>query len=649
MKTRRHLRILLTIAVLFPAIGMLAQTNLTNLITNPSFETGDYTGWTWTGWTGGWQNVNNDGGTTKDGNFIAGHWNNNIAEVECAQTITGLANGYYMVTALATVSNDRLTNQRLFANNKSTLYGEKTAAPYTVANLAILGGLETYSFGGYPTVSTENGPFKKLSVTKQVTDGSLTFGFRFSGKGTALGYDFSYSTKDDAGFFKFDNFTLTEVSNLATLKSLTLSEGTLRTTFSPDTLTYSSILPIGTTTVTPNAVPVVDGVSIVGAGPVNVSSGKGVSTITVTAMDGTTKKTYIINYTVLAESNENNLESIFLSVGTLSPAFSPADTVYTVYLPIGTNSVNSLATPIDILSTVTGDGVISLINGTAKSVIKVTAENGDVKNYTIQYDWAYITNPSFETGDFTGWTWFGAEGYVWMGVNNDGDETKNGINIAGVWNPAFKDVELSQTITGLANGNYRITADLMGSSNGASSRLTTQRLYANGRSMLFGASTDSSYTAENLAILGATEVYSFGGYSVTQMDNGPFRKLSVVAPVTNGTLTLGIRTNGDSSALGYKFPKLIAGDGHGWFKVDNFTMRYEGPLAALAQVNEQNATFMVSNGSLFVRNAKYFVVYNLQGVKVVDIKSNASNEGVALKPGLYIVKAEGKSFKVSVK
>jgi hypothetical protein len=649
MKTRRHLRILLTIAVLFPAHGLFAQTDMTNLITNPSFETGDYTGWTWTGWTGGWQNVNNDGGTTKDGNFIAGHWNNNIAEVECAQTITGLANGYYMVTALATVSNERLTNQRLFANNKSTLYGEKTAAPYTEANLAILGGLETFSFGGYPTVSTENGPFKKLSVTKQVTDGSLTFGFRFSGKGTALGYDFSYSTKNDAGFFKFDNFKLTEVSNLATLKSLTLSVGALSSNFVADTFSYSSILPVGTTTVTPIAVPAVEGVSVVGTGAVDVSSGKGISTITVTAMDGKTKKTYIINYTVLEQSDDALLSSLVISEGTLSPAFSPMDTVYTVYLPIGTKSVTSTASTNDVLATATGDGVVALINGTAKSVIKVTAENGTVKNYTIQYDWAYITNPSFETGDFTGWAWIGAEGYVWEGVNNDGDETKSGTNIAGVWNPGFKDVELSQTITGLANGNYKVTADLMGSSNGASSRLTTQRLFANGRSMLFGASTDSSYTAENLAILGATEVYSFGGYSVTQRDNGPFQKLTVVAPVTDGTLTLGIRTNGDSSALGYKFPKLIAGDGHGWFKVDNFTLRYDGPLTALAQVKEQNATFMVSNGSLFVKNAACFIVYNLQGVKVVDVKSNESNEGVALKPGLYIVKADGKSFKVSVK
>lgn len=648
MKTPRHFGFLVAWMVLLATSSAFAQTDGTSLITNPSFETGDYTGWTWNGWTGGWQTVNNDGGTTKDGNFIAGHWNNNIADVECSQTITGLADGYYMVTALATVSNERLTNQRLFANNKSVLYGEATAAPYTPANLAILAATETYSFAGYPTVSTENGPFKVLSVMSQVTNGSLTFGFRFSGKGTAMGYDFSYSTKGDAGFFKFDKFTLTEVSNVATLKSIVLSTGALNKTFSSDTLSYSAILPVGTTSVTPTALASIDGATVTGVGPVDVSNGKGQSTITVTALDGSTQKTYLVNYTVLEESNDATLALITLSEGILSPVFSPVDTVYTVMLPIGVNSINVWAGANDVLATVSGSGDVTLENGYAKSTILVTAENGNKKTYTIQFEWAYLTNPSFETGDFTGWTWTGTDGYVWVGVNTDGDETKTGKNIAGTWNAIFGDIELSQTVTGLANGNYRVTADLMGSSNGASSRLTTQRLFANGKSQLFGASTDSSYSPENLAILATTEQFTFGGYQVTQNDAGPFRTLSVVAPVTDGTLVLGIRSNGSGSALGYTFPKLT-GDGHGWFKVDNFTLRYEGPLASLKQTEESAVSFIVTDGKLFVRNATNFLVYDLTGRKVVEVKSNNSGNGVSLKAGIYLLKVEGQSLKVSVR
>lgn len=279
-----------------------AQTNFTNLITNPSFETGDYTGWTWTGRTGGWLDVNNDGDGTKDGTKIAGYWNNAIGDVECSQTITGLANGIYRVTALTTISTDRTTNQRLFANSKSKLYGASGHPAYLPSNLAILGATETYSFGGYSESTAENGPFKKLSVVTPVTDGILKLGFRFNGKGTALGYNFSYSPRGDAGFFKFDNFTLTEVSNEAALDNITLSAGSLDEFFSPATTTYSATLPMGTKTVVPTVVLSADGQTVTGVDTVDVSSGSGTSAIVVKSIDGTATKTYTINYVVLKTS-----------------------------------------------------------------------------------------------------------------------------------------------------------------------------------------------------------------------------------------------------------------------------------------------------------------------------------------------------------
>jgi alpha-D-xyloside xylohydrolase len=281
-----------------------AQLNLNHLITNPSFETNDYTGWTWTGRTGGWITVNSDGDGTKDGTYIGGYWNGTIGDCECSQKITGLPTGYYRVTALATVSNERTTNQRLFANNKSMLFGASSNPAYTPANLVVLGSNESYTFGGYSTVSTENGPFKKLSVVNKVTDGNLYFGFRFSGKGTALGYNFSYSSKGDAGFFKFDNFTLTEVSKAATLDNIQLSSGTINELFNPDSTSYTALFSAGTTTVTPMVVPGAEGQTIVGVEPVDVSSGSGISTIKVTSIDGTTTKTYTIRYTVLTTAKE---------------------------------------------------------------------------------------------------------------------------------------------------------------------------------------------------------------------------------------------------------------------------------------------------------------------------------------------------------
>jgi len=283
----------------------MAQTDKTSLITNPSFETGNLTGWTWTGTTGyAWLGPNTDGDATKNGTYICGIWNSPIGDAECSQTITGVPDGYYRVSALATVSTNRTTNQRLFANSVSQLYGTNSNSNYSTANLALLTSSgETYSFGGYDESNAENGPFKPLSVVTHVTNGTLKFGFRVNGTATTKGYSFtSVSAKKDEGFFKFDNFTLTEVSNVATLDNIVLSTGTLDAVFTPGTTTYTATLLLGTKTVTPTVVASAEGEIITGADAVDVSGGSGTSTIVVKSIDGTVTKTYTINYTVLTSS-----------------------------------------------------------------------------------------------------------------------------------------------------------------------------------------------------------------------------------------------------------------------------------------------------------------------------------------------------------
>lgn len=650
----KRIKLLLLLGTIVVGNGLSAQTDMTNLLTNPSFESGNLTGWTWTGTTGyAWLGPNTDGDATKDGSYICGIWNSSIGDAECAQSLTELANGYYKVTALATVSNERGTNQRLFATSAkgttSQLFGDSSYAAYSASNLAVLGTNENYSFGGYSESANERGPFNKLSVVSHVTDGNLKLGIRVSGKSNTAGYDFSHTTKGDAGFFKFDNFTLTEVGAVATLDNITLSIGELDSIFNSSTETYNAVLPPGTSSVTPEAIPTIEGVVVTGTDPVDVTSGTGVSSITVTSLDGTASKSYTINYTVLTLSSDATLSALSVSVGTLFPAFSPSKTSYKVLVPVGTITVIPSATLNDSTATLSGLGEVTLIDGKGISTIEVTAENGNRKTYTINYDQDYIANPSFETGDFTGWTWIGATGYTWMGVNTDGDATKTGLYVAGIWNASFGDVELSQTLSGLTNGTYLITADLMGSSNSSSSRLTTQRLFANGVSMLF--SEQSAYSEENLSILGETEAYSFGNYSETQSDSGPFKTLSVLTQVTDGTITLGIRTNGKSSSFGYTFPNLIASEGHGWFKVDNFTMTYySSSITSSLEVEKLKCTYSVVDGKLNVKGSEGYTVFNIQGVKVASVTADAENTSLHLNAGIYIVKTnKNETFKVIVR
>ncbi len=311
--------------VLFTSISgaLIGQTDYTSSITNPSFETGNTNGWTWIGADGyAWLGPNTDGDATKDGSYINGLWNASIGDVEFSQEITGLPSGNYLVSALVTVSTNRLTNQRLFASSGETtvskLYGAESNAAYSEANLSILGATEQYSFAGYGESAAENGPFYSLSVVQQVTDGTLTIGIKVSGKGTSEAYDFSHTTSGDAGFFKFDGFTLTEVSDVATAKNITLSIGFLDASFDTDTYVYTATLPQGTTSVTPAITPTVDGVTITGAEEIDVSTGSGSSMITIQALDGETEQTYTINYNVAVPAEGGQQDKLYTNEFPLS-------------------------------------------------------------------------------------------------------------------------------------------------------------------------------------------------------------------------------------------------------------------------------------------------------------------------------------------
>ena len=69
---------------------------------------------------------------------------------------------------------------------------------------------------------------------------------------------------------------------------------------------------------------------------------------------------------------------------------------------------------------------------------------------------------------------------AWCGVNNDSEgEAKDGVESFGIWTSGVPQFELSQTIEGLENGTYLVTAGLMAGANGGGSRLTTQRIFGN--------------------------------------------------------------------------------------------------------------------------------------------------------------------------
>lgn len=83
------------------------------------------------------------------------------------------------------------------------------------------------------------------------------------------------------------------------------------------------------------------------------------------------------------KSGNNALSALTVSAGTLTPAFDPAVTEYTLSLPQGTENLTLTATPSDSNATVQGDGELTLQEGENTLPLVVTAENGDTKTYTV--------------------------------------------------------------------------------------------------------------------------------------------------------------------------------------------------------------------------------------------------------------------------
>lgn len=164
----------------------------------------------------------------------------------------------------------------------------------------------------------------------------------------------------------------------------------------------------------------------------------------------------------------------------------------------------------------------------------------------------------------------------WCGVNNDAEgEGMDGAVAFGIWTSGVPKFELSQQLTGLETGTYIVSAGLMAGSNGSGSRLTTQRIFGNLNSAYYG--DESMY---DTSALDQSEVYSFGGNAEIQTDR-ELRNVSVRAYVYDGTLTFGVRTDGNLAATFRSSGNPAGGDG--WFKVDNFTILkvgYDGNDAA---------------------------------------------------------------------
>jgi len=84
-------------------------------------------------------------------------------------------------------------------------------------------------------------------------------------------------------------------------------------------------------------------------------------------------------------SAEALLDTLIVSVGDLTPAFSPEITAYTLEAPLGTAAVNVAAVASDTNASVLGTGDVDLTGGPVTATVSVIAENGiSIAKYVVE-------------------------------------------------------------------------------------------------------------------------------------------------------------------------------------------------------------------------------------------------------------------------
>ena len=162
--------------------------------------------------------------------------------------------------------------------------------------------------------------------------------------------------------------------------------------------------------------------------------------------------------------------------------------------------------------------------------------NGYAFNYSF-----FLANPSFETGDLTGWTLAATSADTGVKPNSAGYATEGG-NGDYLFNTWWTGVYLSQEAEGLPNGNYRLTVSL---SSGDGGNAATVYLVANGEQKGF------------------------------VMDHkGEFEDCSIDFKVTDGKISIAtVGGNDDETA---DAPGSYNENGYWWYKSDNYRIYFLG-------------------------------------------------------------------------
>lgn len=208
----------------------------------------------------------------------------------------------------------------------------------------------------------------------------------------------------------------------------------------------------------------------------------------------------------------------------------------------------------------TYDDIVAMIAKIEKALADYRMSQESTKDHPGNYSF-FIQNPNFEVKD--GWTWNlthdGGGSDIWVGgcrpATADG-ENRQGLNI---WGNHIVSIDVQQTLTGLPNGLYAISAEMI-----------TQTDYATDQHLYVASSINTSTSP-------ALEVEGWDNYEWTTLTTG-------YAIVNDGQLTIGAGSNTGGTAS------------QGWFQLTNVQLYYYGAADESDLAAAWDATLERANG-----------------------------------------------------
>ena len=649
--------------------------DVTFAVINPSFEDGTTNGWTYTSGTGdvGAKPISNATYTMNpiDGNYLFNIWAGKTMDFFVQQEITDLPNGFYTLTAC--VGSDKGNTIKLFANtqelpvaasdsgNKYAVYdtlvnvyvvdhklviGAKSSAWFKVDNfrLTYAPSINYTSSIVNPTIEATGGNVvpQGWTINKGTGNSYTNTGQHWSGVSTNRYLD-SWNGTVGSMIYHAEQLVDSIPNGVYSLKSAARSSGSKAYIFANGKSTeiinnadQGGALGKGWNFTTVDSVVVMDNTILIGAETVTGWTGTWFSADDFSLQyfgEGTAAmyKPYLDSLIVKAKkfdltTSPDGVDAVLTASITAAESATDILPAYATLKKAYNDAVNSVAPNAEFKalineatalagstaytglatfnSAITAANVV--YNGTTTLTADVVTATTTLKKAMFFYQIAKpasvnapadfnfaIENRSFETGTLDGWNISLGSGDVGSKLNSNSTYTMapcDGNYVFNIWGGTTLPFFVEQTITDLPNGYYTMSALC------ASDASNTVTLYANGTEKACATSA----SGKNVAVMDSVSKFN----------------------ITDGQLIIGARSQT-------------------WFKADDFRLIYFG--SELVGLNDPKAEVIVysHDNRIFVQGASQYEIYGANGIRY--------EKNVPLQKGIYIVKTEGKTYRVAIK